>query len=40
MKYLAALVALATVVAVPAQAVAVWGQCGVNITSRSLLNAT
>ncbi|KAI0751836.1 glycoside hydrolase superfamily [Daedaleopsis nitida] len=28
MKYLAALVALATVVAVPANAVAVWGQCG------------
>ena len=31
MKSLAALVALATALAVPANAVAVWGQCGVRI---------
>ena len=33
MKSLASLVALATIIAVPANAVAVWGQCGVRIGS-------
>lgn len=34
MKYLAALVSLATVIAIPAQAVAVWGQCKLYTISR------
>ena len=33
MKSLASLVALATIIAVPANAVAVWGQCGVRVGS-------